>query len=198
MLRSILPIVALATIPLALAKSAGAQTADAAPLAQIIRQCVLSKWQTPAKSNGEQLPTIKVRLRFKPDGTFATAPVIANPQNVRHFVTTSNSVVMAIQACTPLRLPSAQYELWKDIVLTFDPRDVPNAPNPSTASPGERSEGVTRPSGITQSAENDEFGRAVMRSLRQIMPKPVKSGRVTLRLILSDNGRLQEMHLVIG
>ena len=30
------------------------------------------------------------------------------------------------------------------------------------------------------------------------MPRSDKPGRVTIRLILSDTGRLQEMHLVIG
>jgi TonB family protein len=200
-LRGVVPAVDLALMPLALVGNAGAQTApDAAPLAQIIRQCVRAKWKITADGKSGQLPVIKLRLRFKPDGTLATAPVIANPdpQNSSLFLTISNSAAVAEQKCTPFPLPAAKYELWKDIILTFDPRDVVSAPDAITVPPGESSEGVMRPPGITHSAENDEFGRAVVRALRKTMPISAKPGRVTIKLILSDSGRLQEMNLVVS
>ncbi len=52
----------------------------------------------------------------------------------------------------------------------IDPNEFQNAP------PG-RSTGATRPPGITRSGENDDFGRGVIRALRQTMPAP----RGTLR-----------------
>ena len=159
MLRGVVPTVALAMTPLALVESAGAQTGNAAPLAQIIRQCVQSKWKIPADGKGEQLPAIKVRLRFKPDGTLVTAPVIANPQSSPF---SSRHPAASQLRCRRARHPPApaQYELWKDIVLTFDPRDVASVSGPTTVSPSERSEGMLlRPPGITHSAENDELPR---------------------------------------
>jgi TonB family protein len=55
----------------------------------------------------------------------------------------------------------------------------------------------TRPLGITRSGENDEFGRAVVRALRKTMPEMAAArGRVTVRLLLSQDGNLVEVHLV--
>ena len=54
-----------------------------------------------------------------------------------------------------------------------------------------------RPAGITRSGENDEFGRGVIRALRKTMPDmdPVR-GNVTVRILLSQDGNLVEVHLV--
>jgi len=203
-MSALLRTVALGLMPLALAENGGAQTAaDAAPLAQIIRQCVQAKWQIRewkirAVDKNGPLPVVKMRLRFRPDGTLAAAPVIANPQDTRLFQATSNSAAIAVEACTPFRLPPAKYELWKDIILTFDPREIPSAPAPTTVPPGEGNEGMMRPPGITHSAENDNFGRAVIRAMRETMPGSNKAGRVSIKLIISDSGRLQEMHVLIS
>lgn len=73
---------------------------------------------------------------------------------------------------------------------TPSPRDLMNAP------PG-RSAAASRPPGITRSGENDEFGRAVVRALRQTMPPPRGIfGRVTVRLILSMNGDLERVEML--
>ncbi len=70
------------------------------------------------------------------------------------------------------------------------PRDLMTAP------PG-RSAAASRPPGITRSGENDEFGRAVVRALRQTMPPPRGIlGRVTVRLILTENGDLAEVRVL--
>jgi len=63
--------------------------------------------------------------------------------------------------------------------------------------PQGRTAGVSRPAGITRSGENDDFGRGVIRALRQTMPSPYgATGRVTVRLILSETGNLVEVRLV--
>lgn len=63
--------------------------------------------------------------------------------------------------------------------------------------PGGHDPASTRPAGITRSGENDEFGRRVIRALRKTMPAmdPVR-GRVTVRLLLSQDGNLVEVRLV--
>ena len=65
--------------------------------------------------------------------------------------------------------------------------------------PGGRGAAVTRPPGVTRSGENDEFGRGVIRALRQTMPSPTGAlGRVTVRLLLSETGNLVNVQLVRG
>jgi protein TonB len=67
----------------------------------------------------------------------------------------------------------------------------------SAFAPGGRYAAVMRPPNVTRSGENDEFGRGVIRALRRTMPEPRGMlGRVTVRLLLSENGNLAELQLV--
>jgi TonB family protein len=71
-----------------------------------------------------------------------------------------------------------------------------NLPDMQFAPQG-RSAGFARPPGITRSGENDEFGRGVIRALRQTMPGARNStGRVTIRFFLSEAGNLVEVQIV--
>ena len=65
------------------------------------------------------------------------------------------------------------------------------------AAPSGLSTAAIRPPDITRSGENDEFGRRVIRALRQTMPAARgELGRVTVRLLLSATGDLVEVQLV--
>ena len=83
------------------------------------------------------------------------------------------------------------------------PRDAaPNAATSELDKPIEfqaNSSSVARPADITRSGENDEFGRGVVRALRQTMPVPwgIRS-RVTIKFLLSERGEVVEMQLVKG
>jgi len=74
-------------------------------------------------------------------------------------------------------------------------------PTPSFSSneqmPG-RSAGVSRPEGITRSGLNDEFGRGVIRALRQTMPPPngQRIARATVAFVLTPDGNLADVQLV--
>lgn len=72
-------------------------------------------------------------------------------------------------------------------------------PTPSFTSSNDlsgRSAGVSRPPGITRSGLNDEFGRGVVRALRQTMPPNGRSAQATVRFVLSADGNLLEVALV--
>lgn len=97
---------------------------ELAILAQRIRQCVQSKWNLLAGGESAQHTIVKIRLRFNPDGTLSGPPMIMNPQSTPYFLAVSDSAVRAAQACEPYSLPPEKYDLWKDIVLNFDPRDM--------------------------------------------------------------------------
>jgi periplasmic protein TonB len=61
----------------------------------------------------------------------------------------------------------------------------------------DRGAALARPADITRSGENDEFGRGVVRALRKTMPSlRDTTGRVTVRLFLSETGNLTEVQLV--
>lgn len=59
------------------------------------------------------------------------------------------------------------------------------------------SSSATRPAGITRSAENDRFGRDVIRALRRTMPPQGEAvGRVTVRIFLNERGNISKLQLV--
>jgi periplasmic protein TonB len=72
---------------------------------------------------------------------------------------------------------------------------MPALPNPSYV-PGGRAPAAVRPPNITRSGENDDFGRGVIRALRQTMPQVNWLGRVSIRLLLTDKGNIQEVQLI--
>ena len=72
-------------------------------------------------------------------------------------------------------------------------------PTPSFTSSNDvsgRSAGLSRPAGITRSGLNDEFGRGVIRALRQTMPPNNRIAQATVRFVLSADGNLVEVELV--
>jgi formylglycine-generating enzyme required for sulfatase activity len=93
---------------------------------------VQSKWDLPAGSEATQHTLVKVRVRFNADGRLAGPPVIMNPQPqpTPYFRAVSDRAIKAVQACEPYNLPPAKYDLWKDIVLNFDPHDFQTSGGP--------------------------------------------------------------------
>ena len=97
---------------------------ELAILVQIIKSCVQSKWSVMGGGEGAQSAQVKIRLRFNPDGRLASAPTIVNPQNTPYFLAVSDSALRAVQACEPFPLPTDKYDVWKDMILNFDPREM--------------------------------------------------------------------------
>ncbi len=58
------------------------------------------------------------------------------------------------------------------------------------------SSAVQRPPGITRSGENDEFARNVIRALQKTMPRERARGRVTVRILLNENGSRADVKLL--
>jgi TonB family protein len=94
------------------------------------------------------------------------------------------------KAATPPPAPAPKLQPNPQLSLQLD---LPN----TFAAPSGLSTAAVRPPDITRSGENDEFGRRVIRALRQTMP-PARGelGRVTVRLLLSATGDLSELQLV--
>ncbi len=72
---------------------------------------------------------------------------------------------------------------------------VPYDDGGSAAEPG-GSSAVQRPPGITRSGENDEFARNVIRALQRTMPRERALGRVTVRIVLNENGSRADVKLM--
>jgi outer membrane biosynthesis protein TonB len=85
--------------------------------AQRIREC----WVIPPGAREGNI-TVKVRIQMNPDGSVAGDPQVMNGPGDFLFDTTARSTVAAILGCQNYDfLPPEQYDVWKDLVLNFNP-----------------------------------------------------------------------------
>ncbi len=97
---------------------------EIAMIAQVIRSCVAAKWNVLSGGVSARETLVRIRLQFNPDGTLNKAPEIMNPQGSSYFLAISESAVRAVQDCEPFNLPAPRYEVWRDIVINFQPKDM--------------------------------------------------------------------------
>jgi outer membrane biosynthesis protein TonB len=80
-------------------------------------------WSPPVGAKDPQELTLDLEIRLNPDGTLSGPPIVLTSGNSPLFMAARDSAVRAVfrgQPYTMLR--PEHYELWKDVVVTFDPR----------------------------------------------------------------------------
>ena len=107
-------------------RSALQERLAAQKLAALITAQISKCWSIPIGAKDVQGMTVDIRIRMNPDGTYATLPQIRNTGRMRTdpaFRALAESAVRALRdpACTPLKLPYADYDDWKDIIFAFTP-----------------------------------------------------------------------------
>ena len=86
-----------------------------------IQQC----WNPPAGQAEAKDLIVQVRIQFNQDGSLAAEPRLLSRSAGTYQQVAAESALRAIRRCAPYSfLPVAKYELWKDVEVTFDPRDL--------------------------------------------------------------------------
>jgi chemotaxis protein histidine kinase CheA len=86
-----------------------------------IQQC----WNPPAGAADARDLIVEIRIRFNQDGSLAAQPTVSNRGSSTYFQVASESALRAVVRCAPYTfLPAAKYDAWKDVEVTFDPRDM--------------------------------------------------------------------------
>ncbi len=94
----------------------------AADIIDALRQRVESCWNVPVGVRDAEGLRVRVRFQLSPDGTVSGGPVVLNRMNHPAFDAAAGSAVRAVLACQPYDfLPPDRYDLWKDVILNFDP-----------------------------------------------------------------------------
>jgi colicin import membrane protein len=95
---------------------------ELAKLAASLRSQFYRCWAPPA---GTGVPPVTVRFELNQDGWLAGDPVVVpgDVQNTK-FQPAAESALRAVRACAPLKLPAAQYDAWREVEITFDPREM--------------------------------------------------------------------------
>lgn len=106
------------------AKSTGPANLTAGELAGIKRQ-IEQCWNVPAGVEGIEAMQVKLRILMNPDGTAGKVSVEDQARMTAEpgFRTVAESARRAVLGCR-LTLPAEKYDLWKDMVMTFYPKDA--------------------------------------------------------------------------
>src|SRR5262249_16633258 len=107
--------------------SLGTSTGQAPALTQseidALRAQIQACWNPPAGTADAKELIVRVKILLNQDGWLAAEPVLMN-RGSGAFQIAAESALRAVRRCAPYKLPIAKYEVWKDVEVTFDPRDM--------------------------------------------------------------------------
>ncbi len=90
-----------------------------------LRRKLMQLWNPPAGATNPQELIVSVRLQLNRDGTLASPPRVLTSGNSPLFLIARENAMRAVFMGQPYTmLPKDKYDLWKDIEITFDPRDM--------------------------------------------------------------------------
>jgi colicin import membrane protein len=90
-----------------------------------LRARLAQLWGIPAGAKDPQELVVQIRIMLKRDGTLAAPPMVLTSGSSPLFIAARDSAVRAVLRGQPFdMLKPEHYEQWKDIEITFDPRDM--------------------------------------------------------------------------
>jgi colicin import membrane protein len=100
----------------------GAAQADGVRLASLLMAQIARCWNPPVGVRDSDL-VVTIRFALNEDGTLSGEPAVLNSGNTSpRLKAAAESAVRAVRNCQPLKLPAAQYWMWKDVEVRFDPQ----------------------------------------------------------------------------
>ena len=91
-----------------------------------LRRQIERCWSVPAGARDAEDLVVKVRFSLNPDGSLRGSPVIVDGgifRNEFHRVA-AESALRAVLKCQPFKLPVEKYSRWRDMELTFNPKEM--------------------------------------------------------------------------
>lgn len=67
---------------------------------------------------------VKLKLFLNPDGSLTQPPQVLEVGSTDFARSAAESAVRAVRRCAPYNLPPQKYDEWREINVTFDPRDM--------------------------------------------------------------------------
>ena len=109
--------------------SLGAPSEIAAQLSQseldALRAPLAQLWNPPAGASNPEELVVLLRIKLRPDGRLADGPMVLSRGQSALYVAARDSAVRAVFRGQPFdMLRPEHYDQWKDIEITFDPRDM--------------------------------------------------------------------------
>ncbi len=89
-----------------------------------LRAQIQACWNPPVGAEEAEKLIVRLRIQFKQDGTLSREPELMNRAAGSYFQIAAESAMRAVRRCQPYTLPAHKYDVWKDVEVTFDPRDM--------------------------------------------------------------------------
>ena len=92
----------------------------------LVRQQIARCWALPAGAKDAHEMTVELRVMLAPDGAVQGA-TIENQSLMAvdpFYKAMAESALRAVLKCSPLKLPEDKYEDWRDLKLSFNPKEM--------------------------------------------------------------------------
>ncbi len=108
--------------------SLGVASGQAATLSQseidALRAQIQACWNPPPGALDARDLIVQVRLQLNRDGSVSAEPQVLNRGSHPQFQVAAEAARRAIRRCAPYKMPIAKYDVWQDVEVTFDPREM--------------------------------------------------------------------------
>ncbi|WP_018700412.1 TonB C-terminal domain-containing protein [Amorphus coralli] len=81
-------------------------------------------WNPPIGAQGAEDLIVTVQMALNQNGTVSGSPTITNSSSNPFFQAAADSARRAVLRCQPYNLPLEKYDTWREVRVTFDPRDL--------------------------------------------------------------------------
>lgn len=89
-----------------------------------LRAQIQACWNPPPGSLDARDLIVQVRLQLNRDGSVSHDPQVLNRGSHPQFQVAAEAARRAIRRCAPYKMPIAKYDVWQDVEVTFDPREM--------------------------------------------------------------------------
>jgi outer membrane biosynthesis protein TonB len=109
--------------------SLGTALGNASKLSQseidALRSRLMALWNPPVGIQNPEELIVRIRIRLGRDGRLSSPPVVLTSGSGQVFASARDSAVRAVFQAQPFdMLKPDHYDTWKDIEVTFDPKDM--------------------------------------------------------------------------
>lgn len=89
-----------------------------------LRSQISPCWSPPIGVQGAADLAVQLQLALNVDGTLLRPPDILTRGSGLAFLAAADAARRAVLRCQPYELPPGKYDVWRDIKVNFDPRDM--------------------------------------------------------------------------
>lgn len=105
-------------------RSGGTNAAMTMTELDALRAQIQRCWNPPVGAQGAEDLVVTVQMQLNENGTVSGSPEVINSGSNPFFQAAADSARRAVLRCQPYNLPLEKYDTWREVRVTFDPRDL--------------------------------------------------------------------------